>query len=39
MRRRFDMRELKPIRTKQDYDEALARVDELMGAPPDSAEG
>ena len=33
------MRELKPIRTKQDYDEALARVDELMGAPPDSAEG
>lgn len=33
------MPELKPIRTKQDYDEALARVDALMGAEPQSAEG
>ena len=33
------MPELKPIRTKQDYAEALARVDVLMGALPDSAEG
>lgn len=33
------MPEIQPIRTKRDYDEALARVDELMGAPPDSAEG
>ena len=33
------MPELKPIRTKQDYEEALARVDALMGAQPDSGEG
>lgn len=33
------MPELKPIRTKQDYDEALVRVDALMGAEPESAEG
>ena len=33
------MLEAQPIRTKQDYDEALARVDALMGAPPESAEG
>lgn len=33
------MPELKPIRTKQDYEEALGRVDALMGAPPDSVEG
>ena len=33
------MLEARPIRTKQDYDEALARVDALMGAPPESAEG
>lgn len=33
------MLEARPIRTKQDYDEALARVDALMGAPLESAEG
>lgn len=33
------MPELKPIRTKQDYEEVLARVDALMGAQPDSVEG
>ena len=38
MEGRLDIRELKAIRTKQDYDEALARVDELMCALPDSAE-
>ena len=32
------MPELQPIRTKRDYDEALARVDALMDARPDSAE-
>lgn len=29
---------LQPIRTQRDYDEALARVDALMDAQPDSAE-
>ena len=33
------MLEARPIRTKQDYDESLARVDALMGAPLESAEG
>ena len=33
------MLEARPIHTKQDYDEALARVDALMGASPESAEG
>ena len=33
------MLEARPIHTKQDYDEALARVDALMGAPLESAEG
>ena len=32
------MPEIQPIRTKRDYDEALARVDALMDAEPDSAE-
>jgi len=30
---------VKPIRTEEDYEAALARVDELMDAEPDSAEG
>lgn len=33
------MPELKPIRTQQDYEEALTRVDALMGAQPNSGEG
>lgn len=33
------MTNLKPIRSEQDHDAALARVDELMGATPGSAEG
>ena len=32
------MPEIQPIRTKRDYDEALARVDALMDAEPNSAE-
>ena len=33
------MLEARPLHTKQDYDEALDRVDALMGAPLESAEG
>lgn len=33
------MPEIRPIRTERDYEEALARVETLMGALPDSAEG
>lgn len=32
------MPEFRPIRTERDYEEALARVEALMGASPDSAE-
>ena len=32
------MPEIRPIRTDRDYEEALARAEALMGAPPDSAE-
>ncbi|MBK8904116.1 MAG: transcriptional regulator [Anaerolineaceae bacterium] len=31
--------ELKPIKTEADYEEALARIDELWEAEPDSPEG
>lgn len=34
MQRRFEMR-LKPIKTEDDYDRALSRVDELMESNPD----
>lgn len=33
------MANVKPIRTEQDYEAALARVDELMAAAPGSPEG
>ena len=33
------MADVKPIRTEKDYEAALARVDELMGAAPGSLEG
>ena len=33
----FDMPEFRPIRTEQDYEEALARVGALMSASPESA--
>ena len=32
------MVEIRPIRTERDYEEALARVEALLGALPDSAE-
>jgi antitoxin component HigA of HigAB toxin-antitoxin module len=31
--------ELKPIRTEEDYEEALAKIDELWEAEPGSPEG
>ncbi len=31
--------QIRPIRTEQDHDAALARIDELMGAKAGSAEG
>jgi HTH-type transcriptional regulator/antitoxin HigA len=31
--------QIRPIRTEQDHDEALARIDELMGAKAGSVEG
>ncbi len=30
--------EVKPIRTEEDYETAMARVEELWGVPPDSPE-
>lgn len=33
------MHEIRPIRTERDYEEALARVETLMKAPLDGAEG
>jgi HTH-type transcriptional regulator/antitoxin HigA len=33
------METIKPIRTEADYQAALARIDELMDAEPDSREG
>ena len=32
------MPDFRPIRTERDYEEALARVEALMDAPPDSVE-
>ncbi len=37
--RKFDTKTIKPIRTDADYTAALARIDELMDALPDSPEG
>ena len=31
--------EIRPIKTEDDYDVALAEIDRLMGAPPDTPEG
>ena len=31
--------DIKPIRTEEDFDAALARIDELWGAKPDTPEG
>jgi HTH-type transcriptional regulator/antitoxin HigA len=31
--------DIRPIKTEKDYNEALARIEELWGAPEDSAEG
>jgi HTH-type transcriptional regulator/antitoxin HigA len=33
------MMDIRPIKSEQDYEHALARVDELMGAEPDTSEG
>ena len=33
------MADIEPIRNQNDYDAALSRIDELMGAEPDSPEG
>ena len=33
------MADIEPIRTEADYETALARIDELMDAEPDSPEG
>ena len=33
------MIDIRPIKSEQDYEHALARVDELMGAEPDTPEG
>jgi HTH-type transcriptional regulator/antitoxin HigA len=30
--------QIKPIRTEEDYDDAMARLEEIFGAPPDSPE-
>ena len=31
--------DIRPIKTEDDYDVALAEIDRLMGAPPDTPEG
>ena len=31
--------DMKPIKTEGDYDAALAKIDRLMGSPPDSRDG
>ena len=31
--------DIRPIKTEDDYDEALVQIDRLMGAPPDTPEG
>ena len=33
------MMDIRPIKTEQDYNHALARIEALMGAEPDSPEG
>ena len=33
------MQNIKPVRTEADYEAALARIDELMDAAPNSREG
>ena len=33
------MMDIRPIKSTQDYERALARVDELMDAEPDTPEG
>jgi len=33
------MMDIRPIKSEQDYEHALARVDELMDAEPDTSEG
>ena len=33
------MATVKPVRTEEDYEAALARIDELMDAEPNSPEG
>jgi len=33
------MMDIRPIKSEHDYEHALARVDELMGADPDTPEG
>jgi len=30
--------EIKPIRTEEDYEKAMSRIEELWGIPPDSAD-
>ena len=30
---------IRPVRTEEDYEAALARIDELMDAEPDTPEG
>ncbi len=33
------MKQIRPIKTEQDYDEAMAEIDSLWGAEPDTPEG
>ncbi len=33
------MKQIRPIKTEQDYDEAMAEIDRLWGAEPDTPEG
>ena len=37
--RRYEMSAIRPLKTDKDYELALARVDEIFDAEPDTAEG